>query len=265
MDERPPETPDAPQPTGTPGAPERAATTPALTPDPHRGEPTPPAEVGLRPEADPAMTRPEQQERTGPLSGLIHAASTEVQAGIGGSAAAHAEDERMGVEGEGIESSQIFGLMLATVLAVASIVLFLYFMFYLPKRDATAAQSENVPADRYVEVRELRAQAEDRLAHYATGTGADSGRYVIPIEQAMRLVQGQYGAQGRRPMLPFGPASVQLGPVPATGRAATAGMGMAADSAVVPASAAASTSGPAGAAQVETTQPPTSQPPPAEH
>ena len=178
----------------TPDNPERRVPD-ADTANPHRAEPAPPPEEGLRPEADAAVVRPESDEPLGPAQGLFHDAAVEAAHGAPfATPRADAEAQYLGVEEEGIESSQIFGLILATVVAIACLILVLYFVFYLPKLSQTERAAQEVPADRRVEQREERAAAENLLQQYAVNPDAE-GRYRIPIDVAMQEVVADYAGR----------------------------------------------------------------------
>jgi hypothetical protein len=204
----------------TPDNPERRLPD-ADTANPHRAEPAPPPEEGLRPEADPALVRPEKEEEYGPAQGLFHAAGAEAahEAPVASREAA-AETAYLGVEEEGVESAQIFGLLLATVVAIACLILGLYFIFYLPRLSDTEAAAEDVPAARYVEQRELRAAAENLIGQYTVNPEAE-GRYRIPVGAAMQQTVTAYGGRDGLPPSPFADraafnlAWATLGPAPA--------------------------------------------------
>ena len=93
----------------------------------------------------------------------------------------------IGVEDEGVIVSDLFGFMLATVLSIACSVFVLYFLFFVTSREHARDVAADVPAARYVEQRELRAEAQDAYAHYALSPDAE-GRYRIPINAAMEIV-----------------------------------------------------------------------------
>ncbi|HLT48487.1 MAG TPA: hypothetical protein VK002_14730 [Rubricoccaceae bacterium] len=201
----------------------------ADTANPHRAEPAPPTEEGLRPEADPAVVRPMEDEPLGPAQGLFHAAGTQAahEAPVG-TPEADAEAAYLGVEEEGVESSQIFGLLLATVAAIACLILALYFIFYLPRLGETEAAAQDVPEARRVEQREVNAAAENLLGQYAVSPDA-AGRYRIPIAAAMQQTAAAYAGRGDSALA--GPASradfnvawVTLHAPPAVASAADAG------------------------------------------
>lgn len=159
------------------------------TPNPSAGEPTPTQE-GFRPGVDPEQAAREQDPPGGPLASLVGAAATEVEAELSDSPEAEAEAAQLGVEHEGIEASQIIGLTLATVLSIVFLVLAVYFIFYLPKLNTTRADAEAVPGDRYVELRENRAEAFDKISQYATSPDG-GGVYQIPIEVAMSQIANE--------------------------------------------------------------------------
>ena len=214
MAKRPPHTPRQPD---------------ADTANPHRAEPAPPPQEGLRPEADPALIRPESDEPLGPAAGLFSTAAAEAAHGTPvPTPHADAQTAYLGVEEEGVESSQIFGLMLATVASIICGGLFIYYLFYLPKLDDTEAEAGDVPEGRYVEQRELRAEAENLLSQYATNPEA-AGRYRIPVTAAMQEVARTYaGRAGAADSLAAGPVSrtdfnlawISLHPAPAVAPAA---------------------------------------------
>src|SRR5690606_21334964 len=156
----------------------------ADTANPHRAEPAPPTGEGLRPEAAPAVVRPMEDEPLGPAQGLFHAAGTQAahEAPVG-TPEADAEAAYLGVEEEGVESSQIFGLLLATVAAIACLILALYFIFYLPRLGETEAAAQDVPEARRGEQRGVNAAAENPLGQYA-GRPAAAGRYRTPTAAA---------------------------------------------------------------------------------
>lgn len=166
-----------------------------VVPDPHRAEPAPAPQEGLRPEADPALVRPEQDEPGGPIGGLLSAVSTETatEATPGTDPAAEALLEQMGVEEEGIESGQLLGFVVATLLAVAALAVVLIYFIYSPYRGSTQAQADNV--DVYPELQQSRVDARAKLDQ-ATRTG---DAYTIPIGRAMGLVAAEYGTSTGAP------------------------------------------------------------------
>lgn len=159
-------------------------------PNPHRGEPAPPAPEGTRPEADPSIVRPEEDEPLGPYGELIPTAMEEAkdEATPGGDPEAQSLLEQMGVEEEGIESGQILGLVLVTLLSIGALVVVLIYLIYIPQRTQTTLDAE--AAARSVDLDQLRVEALARLGEYSL---IDS-TYGVPIDRAMALVAAEYGA-----------------------------------------------------------------------
>ena len=175
-----------------PNAPTNRPDTPSpepVVPDPHRGEATPAPQEGMRPEADASLVRPLEDEPGGPLGGLLGASSAKVaeEATPGGNVAAEALLEQMGVEEEGVESGQLLGFVVATLLAVAALALVLIYLVYSPYRGATQAQASDV--DQYPELQQSLVDARAKLDQ-STRTGET---YTVPIGRAMGLVVAEYG------------------------------------------------------------------------
>jgi hypothetical protein len=160
-------------------------------PDPHAGEPSRPPAEGLRPEADPDLTWPDQNEPGGPMAGLFQAAGAETAAHYAGSPAAAAIAEAAGVEAEGLESGQLFGLMLATAVAIVMLILTVYFLFYSPLLQETRAVAADVPLDRYVELRDSRVAGVGLISDYAVN---EDSTYRLPIDAAMQLTAAAYAS-----------------------------------------------------------------------
>lgn len=160
-----------------------------VVPDPHRGEAAPPRQEGMRPEADTSLVRPEEDEPGGPLAGLVGASSAKVveEATPGGDAATEALLAQMGVEEEGVESGQLLGFVVATLLAVGALAIVLIYLIYTPFRGETQARAENV--GRSPELAQSRVDAAAKLDR-ATRTGES---YTVPIDRAMGLVAAEYG------------------------------------------------------------------------
>jgi len=161
---------------------------PEATPDPHAGEPAP-GQEGMRPEADPSVSWPGQTEPGGPMKGLMTTAGAETAAHFGNNPHAAAIAAAAGVEEEGLESGQLFGLMLATAAAVVVLIISVYFLFYSPLLQETLRTAADVPVDRYVELRDARTHGAFLLGAYGAN---DDGTYRIPIDEAMALVAGDY-------------------------------------------------------------------------
>ena len=162
------------------------------TPDPHRDEPTPAPQEGTRPEADPTVIRPEQDESLGPIPGLLRTAAAEGvdEATPGEQLPAEEQKEAAGVEEEGIESGQIVGITIAVIAAVILLGFTVFWAFYLPKlgqtQDAAGSAVRLVPEERQEIVR-----AQAALRDY--GMTADS-TFTLPIGLAMTEIAEQYAA-----------------------------------------------------------------------
>ena len=182
--------------------------------DPHLGEPAPPAPEGLRPEADPTLVRPEEDEPLGPVAGLMAASSAEVEAEYTDDSEAEELLAAMGVEDEGIEAGQIGGLAIAILVSIFALAIVVYYLFYVPFRDQTAGLSESDV--RYEELELINTEGETKLAQYAR---ADSA-YSLPIGTAMGLVAAEYG--GDAAGAPRTRASFNTAPLPTIGMTAGA-------------------------------------------
>lgn len=184
-------------------------------------------EEGRRPEADPSVARPDQEEPNGPVEGLLHATATEVAAKVSDDPAVEAEAEALGVEDEGIESGQIMGLVIATMFSIAVVVLTIVFLFYLPTLNQTEVEMANVPGERYEELRENRAEGLGLISAYATDAN-DPTVFRIPIEEAMEQVARQAGSadegNGLVSRTDYNLSWIDVNPVPAA-RAADASAG----------------------------------------
>ena len=182
------------------------------TPNPHRDEPIPAPDEGLRPEADPSVVRPDQDEELGPVPGLLATAAAEAVEEVTDSPEAEEQMEDAGVEEEGIESGQILGITIAIIASVFLLSFTVYWAFYLPKLGGTVNESESV-VELSAEGRTLMADAEALIGDYSLT--ADSV-YTLPIGVAMEDVAREYagnaavaaldgdslGASGTRSALP---------------------------------------------------------------
>lgn len=164
-------------------------TPPVTVPNPHADAPAPSPQGGMRPEAaaNPAV-RPEQDEPGGPLGGLVGTAATQAATEATPADADAALLENMGVEGEGIESGQILGLVAATIFAILALAVVLVYLFYIPFRQQVGDTASDVPD--YPELAQVRTEALAQLNQYAR---ADSA-YHVPIGQAMSVIAGRYAA-----------------------------------------------------------------------
>jgi hypothetical protein len=141
----------------------------------------------MRPEAAANMdARPEQDEPGGPLAGLVGAASTQAANEAAPVSTDAAVLEQMGVEGEGIESGQLLGLVAATIFAVLALAVVLIYLFYIPTRQQAGDTASDVGD--YPELEQSRTDARAKLSQYSR---ADS-TYTVPVERAMSLVTAAY-------------------------------------------------------------------------
>lgn len=161
--------------------------TPRAVPDPHRDEPDPAPDAHTRPGPDSDAVRPDQQEELGPIEGLMHTSAVQATAEATGSTDAKAEADRLGVEGEGVESAQIFGLMVATIVTLAAAVIG---VFVLVGYFADGQTVERDAVTLYPELREVQ-RVGDEMQNYSR---TDS-LYRLPIGAAMSQVGGEYYAQ----------------------------------------------------------------------
>lgn len=182
------QTPTPPVPT----TPEAGAEKPVV-PDPHAatGEPPPPAQEGMRPEADPAVVRPEQDEPNGPLTGLMTTAAAEAEAEATDDDDAEALLASMGVEDEGVEAGQLLGIMTATLVSIAALCIAMFFLFFSPALNKTQGRAQSEV--RYEELEVVQTEGLTKLGQYALS--ADSA-YTLPIEAAMASVVADYGGAG---------------------------------------------------------------------
>lgn len=167
-----------------------------VVPDPHEGQPSQPGYEGMRPGADPSVSWPDQEEQDGPVAGLFRTAGAETAAHYAHSPAAAAIAEAAGVEEEGLESGQLFGLMLATACAVIVLILTIYFLFYSPLLQETRDQAADVPLDRYVELRDSRTAGVGLISDYALN---EDSTYRLPIDAAMEMVARDYATAAPAP------------------------------------------------------------------
>jgi hypothetical protein len=157
-------------------------------PDPHANEPAPPRDAHTRPGPDADAVRPDQQEDLGPVPELFGAAGTEAAAVATGDEGLKDDAIEKGAEAEGVESAQILGLLIATVVALGLIVFAIVFLtrFVAERQDA-----DRQTGLRYPERQELQARSTDLLTNYAVG---EEGAYRIPLSRAQELVARDYGA-----------------------------------------------------------------------
>lgn len=207
-----------------------------VVPDPHAGEALPERQSGLRPGVDPDVIRPEQDEPGGPLAGLVgagaaQAADAATPDGEGPSDEALAA---MGVEEEGIESGQLLGFVVATLVAVGLLAFVLIYFIYAPFRADTRASASDVAL--YPELEQSRVDARAKLDN---ATLSADGTYGIPIGRAMGLVAASYGTTPADPSL----SRAQFNTLPVN---RTAGRAVQAEAAADTTAAAPATATPAG-------------------
>lgn len=204
-----------------------------VTPDPHRDEPIPTPQEGVRPEADDSVVRPEENEPNGPLPGLLATAAADVQEEAGlGDEETHDDLHEVGVEAEGIVSGQIMGITVAILATVFLLGFIVYWAFY---KDAVAVTESDMAGQVQLapEQRSILAQGHAVLQNY--GLSADSS-YTMPIAVAMERVVQNYGGSAADSSLAGVPAMdgaatrqgfnvlpIRLGPAAAVRSAATQG------------------------------------------
>ena len=159
-------------------------------PNPHRTEPAPRPEEGMRPGVDPAV-RPSQDEPITPYTELFKASGAEASqeaAQIAGADDPEAEAllARMGVEEEGIESGQLLGLMASVLAAVLALAVILIYLFYIPYRTQVGNRAEG--AARTTDLDIIRTEGVAKLQY-----GRTDSTYSVPIGRAMGLVVADYG------------------------------------------------------------------------
>ena len=174
----------------------RSRSRPSRCPSAHADEPAPPVQEGMRPEAAAnPIARPEQDEESGPLGGLVAASAAQASAeakpnpdpATDADAALLAS---MGVEEEGIESGQMLGLVASVIVAIVSLVVILIFLFYLPFRQQVDETASNI--GQYPELEQVQTDGLLKTQQYAL---VDSV-YRVPVDNAMSLVTARY-RQGR--------------------------------------------------------------------
>ena len=167
------------------------------TPDSHSddlGKPVPPTArdefTEPNPHASGDAALPENQEPLGVGAAMFQ--------GVGNEATAYSTDDpealeeamKLGVEHEGIESAQLVGLMMATVIAIAVLVVTVFAFVISPTIQGAQAAAEQ--EELYPELLSVRASGLARINDYAVES-AEEGTYRIPIEDARRLVARAYG------------------------------------------------------------------------
>jgi hypothetical protein len=168
-------------------------------PDPHRHKPPPPADRLTRPEPGADVVRPDQQEDLGPVPELFGAAGAEARAYASDDPAIAREAIERGAEAEGLETAQIFGLLLATVVVLALIVVGVFVMVSVMGQQRDVFRQAALQYDELIEVRQTD---RERLSTYRPIEGAP-GVFTMPLERAQALM----AAEARQ--RPSGPDAVE--------------------------------------------------------
>ena len=190
----------------TPTTPESGSVPPVAIPNPHSGEAIPPAQEGMRPEAQASREAaletgsraalPEQDEPGGPLGALVGAVST--QAVLEATPAADPSDSdllaSMGVESEGIESGQILGLVAGVVVSIVALAVVLVYLFIIPTRQQAGTDRSNVSD--YPELDQITTEGRAKTSLFAR----NDSLYQIPVENAMSAITAQYSQGGAAPV-----------------------------------------------------------------
>lgn len=192
--ERKPPAPDAPQ----LGKSEPSASDTKTEPNPH-------------PTGDAAL--PDDQEPLGSGAAMFEGVSDEIRAYVGDDEALY-EAMNLGVEHEGIEASQLLGLVIATLVAIAVLVVTVFYFLISPTVQGAQASAEQ--GELYPELASVRATGIALVNEYAVAS-PEEGTYRIPVADAERLVARRYGlAQQGMSGLAQPPAYYPLGGVVTT-------------------------------------------------
>ena len=166
---------------------------PDRVPDPHRDEPIPRPEEGMRPGVDPAV-RPEQDEEVGPVEGLLGTVSADVSDEasevVGGEdPEAEALLAKMGVEDEDLASGQLLGMFVAVLASFAALAVVVIYLFIIPFKDQTSARAEASASYEALDI--VQTEGLAKLGPVASRTDTTFG---VPIDQAKGLVVAEYGS-----------------------------------------------------------------------
>jgi type II secretory pathway pseudopilin PulG len=156
-------------------------------PDPHAHKPQPPPDAHTRPGADTSAARPDQHEDLGPVPELFGAAGAEAHAYVSDDPGVTEDAIKRGAEVEGVESAQIFGLLLATIVVLILIVIGVIVMVM---RLGQAEDAQRQAGLAYPELMELRQSEQQRLTTYGRQPG-DEERYHIPLARAQEILASQ--------------------------------------------------------------------------
>ena len=168
--ERKPPSPDAPQ-LGT-TAPSASDT--STEPNPH-------------PSGNAAL--PDDQEPLGVGAAMFKGVANETEAYATDDDEAMIEAMNLGVEHEGIESSQLLGLLIATVVAIAVLVVTVYFTFIRGWVGENQARAEQI--GQYTELANTRASGLALIGDYAVASPEEE-TFRIPVADAQRLIARRY-------------------------------------------------------------------------
>jgi hypothetical protein len=158
-------------------------------PDPHADEPVP------RPDSHTVDTpgadtpRPDQYEDLGPVPELFGAAGLEAATRVSDDPGLQEEAIRRGAEVEGVETAQIFGLILATAAVLVTIVVASVIMM---TRVGAVEEERRLGDMAYPELTDLRHAAQQRLSAYER----DQEAFRIPLERAQALMAEEARQQG---------------------------------------------------------------------
>jgi hypothetical protein len=186
------------------------------------GKPVPPSASDTKTEPNPHATgntmRPDQQEGAPPVE-LFKGAGNEVEAYADvDDPEALREAMNLGVEHEGIEAAQLLGLIAATLIAIAALVVTVFYFLIGPAVEGNLTRAESI--EQYPELASTRAAGLAKINDYAVES-AENGTYRIPIEDAQRLVMRGYGMRQDGLDLVQTPALYSLGSVATTPAPAT--------------------------------------------
>jgi hypothetical protein len=158
-------------------------------PDPHADEPVPRPDSHTvdAPGAD--TPRPDQYEDLGPLPELFGAAGLEAATRVSDDPGLQEEAIRRGAEVEGVETAQIFGLILATAAVLVTIVVASVIMM---TRVGAVEEQRRLGGMAYPELTDLRHSAQERLSVYERGQEG----FRIPLERAQALMAEEARQQG---------------------------------------------------------------------
>lgn len=150
-------------------------------PDPHADEPVPRPDSHARKAPGADTPRPDQYEDLGPVAELFGVAGMEAASRVSHDPELLNRAIERGAEVEGVETAQIFGLFLATIVALAMIVVAVAVMM---TRVGVSEEERRLAELRYPELAEIRAAEEERLTTY----GRVDDRFHIPLERAQSLM-----------------------------------------------------------------------------